>query len=658
MRIGIFTDTFLPDINGVATSSSILRNELLKHGHEVFVVTTELPEGSDYPEDDTILRLPGIEFKRLYGYRISNIYSFKGMKEIKNANLDVIHIQTEFGIGIFGKIVGEILNIPVIYTYHTLYEDYTHYISSGVIIEPIMKKIVSTFSRIYGDNCTELIVPSDKTKDILVEYGIDKDIHVIPTGLELDKFNPQNKNKELIKSIIEEYSLKDEYKVLFLGRVAKEKSIDILIDAFKIVKDRKLNAKLIIVGGGPSLDDLKQQALHLGVEDYVVFTGPKPAEQVPSFYHVSDIFACASITETQGLTFIEAMASGIPVLARHDKNLEEIIIDERNGYYFNDANGLADLIEKTMNEDRNVIKENAIMDARKFGSEIFCEKVVEVYQSAIINKHYIYHISAIYPLSNNFYEVVFKSDVNEVTIELSEKVIMKYDLEKNKVVEREVLDDLKDHQMISQAYKKALRYLTIRDYTYKQMYDKLSKDDTFDEFHLDMTLEALMERNLINDQAYATDYFKRASKMGVGMNKAIRNLSEKGISQEIIDECLIDYSMENEKVNAKELVKKINMNNTNKSRIALINTIRDRLYRNGFTSETINEVLDETEFHVNEEFEKELLEKEFEKAFKKYSKKYTGTILSQKIFVYLNRKSFESEFIKECLNSHEGRFYD
>ena len=130
MKIALFSDTYIPDINGVATSTNILRNELIKLGHDVLVVTSELPSDSDYHDrfDDQVLRVPGLEIQALYGYRACNIYSFKGMREIKRFAPEVIHVQTEFGIGIFGRIAGETLNVPVVYTYHTMWEDYSHYV--------------------------------------------------------------------------------------------------------------------------------------------------------------------------------------------------------------------------------------------------------------------------------------------------------------------------------------------------------------------------------------------------------------------------------------------------------------------------------------------------------------------------------------------------
>ena len=259
MRIAIFSDTYTPDINGVATSTKILKDELINHGHEVLVVTSELPSESDYEDDpnDNILRVPGLEIQALYGYRACNIYSFKGMKEIKSMNIEVIHVQTEFGIGIFGRIVGEALNIPVVYTYHTMWADYSHYVNpiNSTAIDGLIKKAITRISKFYGDKSAELIVPSIKTKEALEKYGLHKNMHIIPTGLELDKFDPKNKDDKLINQIKEKYGIKEQFIVTFLGRIAKEKSIDVLIDAMKEIVKENDNILCLIVGGGPYLDE-------------------------------------------------------------------------------------------------------------------------------------------------------------------------------------------------------------------------------------------------------------------------------------------------------------------------------------------------------------------------------------------------------------------
>ncbi len=455
MKIAIFSDTYIPDINGVATSTKILRDELIKHGHEVVVVTSELPSESDYCDDpsDNILRVPGLEIQALYGYRACNIYSFKGMREIKGMNIEVIHVQTEFGVGIFGRIVGESLNIPVVYTYHTMWADYSHYVNpvnSGAI-DGLIKKAITRISKFYGDKSAELIVPSIKTQEALKKYGLNKDMHVIPTGLELEKFDPKNKNDELISKIKQQYGIKDQFIITFLGRIAKEKSIEILIDAMKEVVKENDNVLCLIVGGGPQLEELKELVKDDNISKYVIFTGSKPAKEVPSYYHLSNVFVSASVTETQGLTYIEAMASGIPAIARYDKNLENVIIDGVNGYFFKETDELVAILLKMMSNDYSNMAKEAYLNAMKFSSEVFYEKVLAVYQRAINLKHYTYTVKSIYSIKRGINEVVFLFDESEIIIEISDKVITAYKLEPGKEINKEIFDVLKDYEQVTRA---------------------------------------------------------------------------------------------------------------------------------------------------------------------------------------------------------------
>ena len=173
---------------------------------------------------------------------------------------------------------------------------------------------------IRDSKSTELIVPSLKTKEALELYGLNKDVHIIPTGLELEKFDPKNKNTELIEQIKDKYGIKDQFIVTFLGRIAKEKSIEVLIDAMKEVIKENDNVLCLIVGGGPQLEELKELVKDDHISNYVIFTGPKPSNEVPSYYHLSNVFVSASITETQGLTYIEAVAyTHLDVYKRQEK---------------------------------------------------------------------------------------------------------------------------------------------------------------------------------------------------------------------------------------------------------------------------------------------------------------------------------------------------
>lgn len=654
MKIAIFSDTYAPDINGVATSTKILRDQLIKHGHDVLVVTSELPSDSEYFDnpEDKILRVPGLEIQALYGYRACNIYSFKGMREIKNMGIEVIHVQTEFGIGIFGRIVGEALDIPVVYTYHTMWADYSHYVNpvNSEAIDGLIKKAITRISKFYGDKSAELIVPSLKTKEALEKYGINKKMHIISTGLDLEKFDPKNKNIQLINQIKKEYGIDNQFIITFLGRIAKEKSIDVLIDAMKEIVKTNTNVLCLIVGGGPQLDELKELVKNDHISKYIIFTGPKPSNEVPSYYHLSNVFVSASVTETQGLTYIEAMASGIPAVARYDQNLEDVIKDGVNGYFFNNTSELVSILLNMIHNDYSKISQQAYLSAMNFSSEIFYEKVLEVYKLAINLKHYTYTVKSIYKIKNNMNEVVFLFDESEIILELSDKIIKSYDLTIGKLISKETFDILKDHEQVTRAYNKALKFLTVKDYTYNQMKKKLMDSGSYDDAQLDATLELLQEKNLINDEAYTLNYIKRCTRLGIGLNKAIYNLRNYGISSEIIDQCLEENSLDDEYNAATELIDMYYNRNNGFSYKAMLKKIRDKLYIKGFTSEAIEKAISDYDFKFDYEKEQQALEKEFLKQKKKHIKKYHDQQLKEKIIDSLLRKGYNYEHIKEIIN--------
>lgn len=652
MNIALFSDTYLPDINGVATSTYILKCELKKNGHNVLVVTTMLPHDSDYhDEDDFVLRLPGIDLKKIYGYRASNIYSFKGMRELKDFEVDIIHIQTEFGIGIFGKIAGEILNVPVCYTYHTMWSDYSHYLAPTTLkaVDQAAKTIIEKISKIYGDSCNELIVPSKKTADALKEYGISKSINVVGTGLQLSHFSKDNIHFEEVEEIKKKYNLNDKFVVIFLGRIAPEKSIEILIDAMEDISKVNDKVVLLIVGGGPQLDELKDLTVQKNLVDCVYFTGPKESELVPSYYHASSLFVSASITETQGLTFIEAMASGIPALARYDKNLDGVITDGRNGYFFEDTGDLVKRILELSNSSLEMLSKNATEDAMQYSSEIFYDKIMKVYHKALSKHHYCYRVDSIVLEKGNEYQVSFKFDNHQVMIQLSKQVIERYGLSVGQVVDREELDALKDQEQVSRAYRLALKYLTYKDYTYAKMVKKLADKADFDDIQIEMTMDILVQKNLIDDVEYTKNYFQRSNRLGIGLNKIIYNLKKEGISPFVIDEYLSEYSRDLEYGKAVEIVEKLYNENTTKPQYALVQNIKNKLFNKGFTQDIVDKAIDDFDFVFSEGHTKNLLTKEYQRVYNRYKNRYDSNILKSKIITFLVQKGYDYDDVIEII---------
>ncbi len=378
MNIGIFTDTYYPQVSGVVTSTMILRSELIRLGHNVTIITVTHP---DVEEQEGIIRLPSLPFFFLPSQRVGMIYSHKIMNKIKKLDLDIIHTQTEFSIGIFGRIVAKRLDIPVVHTYHTMYEDYIHYVSRGIMLKPA-SQFAKKVSKLYCRDCSAIIVPTIKVREALEQYGLRRHIDVIPTGVNIEPFEKSNYDEQLIKDEKKCFGINEnEPVILFIGRIAKEKSIDVIINSMNELIKKIPNCKLLIVGDGPERENLEELTNNLAISKSVVFAGEKPWAEIGKYYQMGDVFVGASLTETQGLTFAEAMAAQIPVVAKYDKNLDGIIEDKINGRVFYKDEDLAGILYGILmdKKERDVMVENAYDGIESLSSKHFGENVEKIY---------------------------------------------------------------------------------------------------------------------------------------------------------------------------------------------------------------------------------------------------------------------------------------
>ena len=391
MRIGLFTDTYPPFINGVSTSVQMLKTALEKKGHTVYLVTVnDSSIKFDYNEEEHILKIAAIPIG-LYDYRLSRIYPVTMINLIKSWNLDIIHSHTELGIGIFARIFAKQFNIPLVHTYHTMYKDYTHYVTHGYF-DKSSKKIVEYLTKFFCDTTAkELIVPTTKTYKLLKDsYKLEKNIHIIPTGIEVDRFFSENIDKKAESSLKKSLNItKKDTVIIFVGRLAQEKNIEFLIKNHKKIIRNKPNIKLMIVGDGPDREKLENYASELGIEDNVIFTGKVAWEDIPYYYHVSDIFATASTSETQGLTVVEAMAANLPAVCIDDEAFQGTIVDQLNGFIFKDEKEYCDLILKLNKsvKEREKIGNQGRIQAQHLSSSQYSENVLVVYNIAIKNKN-------------------------------------------------------------------------------------------------------------------------------------------------------------------------------------------------------------------------------------------------------------------------------
>lgn len=391
MRIGLFTDTYPPFINGVSTSVDMLKKALEKQGHTVYVVTVNDSSFKyNYDDINKVLRIPGVPIG-IYDYRLSRIYPLKMINLVKSWNLDVIHSHTEFGIGIFARIFAKQFNIPLVHTYHTMYEDYTHYITHGYF-EKSSKKIVEYLTKFYCDTtATELIVPTNKTYQLFKEkYKFEKNIHIIPTGIEVDRFFTENVKKSEVTDLKKHLNIsKNDIVIIFVGRLAEEKNVEFLLNAHKKLVSKYKNAKLLIVGDGPDKEKFEGISKKLKINNNVIFTGKVAWSEVPYYYHVSDIFTTASKSETQGLTVIEAMASNIVPVVIADEAFNGTVINNLNGIVFKTEEEYLSSMEILIKNKklRNNLAIQARIQSEHLSSNQYASNVLVVYERAIKNRN-------------------------------------------------------------------------------------------------------------------------------------------------------------------------------------------------------------------------------------------------------------------------------
>ena len=391
MRIGIFTETYTPYISGLVTSEVMLKQALEKLGHEVYVVTANLENFKySYDEKERVLKIPGIP-TGIYDSRLTGIYPIKAIKKIKSWNLDVIHSQTEFAIGTFARIFGKQYGIPVVHTYHTMYEDYVHYITKGYFTKPGIK-LVEYLTKFYCDKTvTELIVPTKKAYDLFKEkYKVDRNIHIIPTGIEISRFYKENSKIQDIINLKRKLNINDtDFVILFVGRLAEEKDVEFLLESHEEIIKKHNNAKLLIVGDGPDINKYKELSIKYKIDNNTIFTGKVPWDDMPKYYQIADVFATASRSETQGLTVVEAMAAEIPVVCVDDDSFKIVVIDDLNGKLFKNKKEYVKIIDELIKDNKLLLRlgTQARISAEPYSSKYFAERVLEVYKKAVGPNH-------------------------------------------------------------------------------------------------------------------------------------------------------------------------------------------------------------------------------------------------------------------------------
>lgn len=379
MKILITTDLYTTDTNGVVTSVKNLYDELIARGHEIRILT--LADGMHSYRIGDIFYIRSVPIGAIYpDVRMATSYHHRLIRQLVDWRPDVIHSQCEFFSFQFARYIAKETGAPIVHTYHTLYEQYAAYV---LPVKGAGEKAVGTLSRLRLKNVQRIIAPTRKVENALRAYGITVPISVVPSGIRLEQHKLRLSADERATKR-QELGIGEQDRVLLnIGRLGTEKNLDELLTLFAGVAAHTENLKFLIVGDGPAKAGLEKQAAELGISDLVIFTGMVPPSQVQRYYQLGDVFVSASTSETQGLTYVEAAANGLPLLCRQDPCLQGVMIRGENGYDYTDAAGFEQGLEAILGDAqwRQAAAKRSEQIAKAFSKDAFATAVEGIYRS-------------------------------------------------------------------------------------------------------------------------------------------------------------------------------------------------------------------------------------------------------------------------------------
>lgn len=379
MKIGVFTDSYLPYISGVVRSIQTFTEELTNLGHEVFIFA---PNYKNCKKENGVFRFNSIPSPTNRNFTLAFPYSPKFKPTIQRLNLDLIHVHSPFLLGRLGARYARKLDIPLVFTFHTLYDQYVHYVPFA---SSFTKELAQKISRDFCNQCDLVIVPTHVIGEYLLKIGVRTLINKIPTGIKIKAF--QNADPAWLR---QRFNIDPSDKVLlFVGRLGQEKNIKFLMNSFLLIHQKINNTVLVLVGGGPDEEELKIQAKNLGIGQRVIFTGPLPHQQVVNCYAGANMFVFSSLTETQGIVITEAKAAGLPVVAVGANGVSEMLEHGIDGYLsdpepFQFAEKVCRIIKDESLKDK--MSYNARLNAEKISSFNCTSRLINCYSKLIKKK--------------------------------------------------------------------------------------------------------------------------------------------------------------------------------------------------------------------------------------------------------------------------------
>ncbi len=372
MRIAIFTESYEPIVNGVSVCVSTLRDGLTERGHEVFVFAPSFKGHKD--SFDCVHRLPSTHTFLMPDYPFPLPFAPKVRERFADIKPDIVHTQTPFLLGVLGARWATRYSVPLVSTNHTLYTEYAHY--APVRPKALTRAFLVRLMRWYYSGCDAVVVPSKPIEGVLRSYGVKTPVEVIKTGV--DRVPPISARER--SEVRRRYGIgDDEFLLLYVGRIAREKNLRMLLAAYKRVLARHTNVRLMLVGGGPALVETQAYASSLGLDGRAEFAGMLRRPAISPIYAASDAFVFPSTTETQGIAICEAMSAGLPVVAVNAGGIPENVQDGVDGFLTNDdPDEFADRLSFLITHDRERAEMGA--RARESACDFSVERMVDQFQ--------------------------------------------------------------------------------------------------------------------------------------------------------------------------------------------------------------------------------------------------------------------------------------
>ncbi len=386
MKIALLSETYFPYMNGVTTHVKTLKDGLTALGHEVLVVTCS-PTAKKHYIKDGVLYCPAKAIKSIYGFGVSYPYSKTRLNILKDFNPDIIHVHTEFSMGLFGIWAAKKLKKTLVYTLHTAYDDYVYYVMPKVLARMVGGKVLDKFLGFYAGRSKAIVGPSPKCFEYIKKSSHRKKVRILPNSVEMTLFDPTKVDETKVDEVRKSLNIpKDAFVACFVGRMGTEKSVDVTLKFLSNTLKKDDNIYFVAIGDGPDLENLKKQAIDLNLQDKVRFTGKVEHDKLPIYYAMSKLYLTSSLTEMNSISMLEAMAMGLPVLQRMDEVNKDQIVEGKNGYiFFNQDDMYKHLkrLSKYSDDEYKKIKFEVEETVSQKDEQGIAQKELEVYKKAM-----------------------------------------------------------------------------------------------------------------------------------------------------------------------------------------------------------------------------------------------------------------------------------